>query len=130
MFCSTLRGLTVGSLLVAPKNSRAPCLVFGSSFCGWLPVLEQLGFTPVGVILHTSICLSLVRAWVPSNCRVIVDSAWHLGEPLPLPCSPGLVGFLDWRFSSGVARLMEHAGIRDIWSCRGQRRRVPGWVAS
>ena len=53
-FRSTLRGLTVGSLLLAHDHTLAPCLVFGSSFCGWLPVLEQLGFTPVGIVLHSN----------------------------------------------------------------------------
>ena len=41
-----------------------------------------------------------------------------------------MVGFLDCRFTFGVARLLESVHIRDAFSCGGVRRVVPGWHAS
>ena len=79
-FRSTLRGLTVGSLVVNSDVDKQPCLVFGLSFSGWLPALDQLGFSPIGVILSNASCLSLVNALIPMGCRVIIYDNWQSGD--------------------------------------------------
>ena len=130
VFRPTLRGLTTGSLMVADSSSTSPCLVFGTSFNRWLPVLSQLGFHAVGVVVTDTSCLEAIRLWVSPTCRIFVSPQWTQGFPLPLPTA-GPVGFLDCRFTHGVASLFESAGLHQVLSLGGFRRSLPGWnVAS
>ena len=130
MFRPTLRGLTSGSVAVQDQNSLAPCILFGGASCSWLPVVEQLGYRAVGVLLTSDHGLSYVRACVPAGCRILVCPQWSRLDALPFPGPPGTVAFLDCRFTGLVARLLESVGVRDAITTRGLRRITPGWVSS
>ena len=106
MFRPTLRGLTSGSVAVQDQNSLAPCILFGGASSGWLPVVEQLGYRAVGVLLTSDHGLSYVRACVPAGCRILVCPQWSRLDALPFPGPPGTVAFFGlsvYRFGSSAS---------------------------
>ena len=129
-FRSTLRGLTSGSLPVRSGGPLAPCILLGITSSGWLPVVEQLGFYVVGILVVSDIGLSYVRRCVPVGCRILSTSDWGGLGALPFGALPGTVAFLDCRFTGSVACLLESVDVREAYSCRGIRRAVPGWSTS
>ena len=80
----TLRGLAEG--IVAPAQaSLEPCVVFGGCYPSWLPLLRQMGFTPVLVVLQSRDLLKVVEASVPEQgCAVWVGEQWNVFAAKPV----------------------------------------------
>jgi hypothetical protein len=66
----TLRGLTRGYVKVRSDGKLKPCVVVGSSFPSWLPVLHELGFEAVLVLLRSSDHLARVESFVGDKCVI------------------------------------------------------------
>ena len=56
----------------------------GKHYPVWISAVEQLGFTPVLVILESDNYLSVVERQVPDQCVIIVSPVWSaLGVKVP-----------------------------------------------
>jgi hypothetical protein len=66
----TLRGLTTGFVKVRKDCELKPCAVLGSIFPSWLPVLTELGFDPVLILLRSDAFLEEVETFVGDKCVI------------------------------------------------------------
>jgi hypothetical protein len=72
----TLRGLSQGYVKVCRDWKLKPCVVVGSSFPSWLPVLCELGFEAVLVLLRLSEHLARVESFVGDKCVIWCGADW------------------------------------------------------
>ena len=67
---STLRGLSTGIVKLRGDGVLKPCVVFGGEFSSWLPVLRELGYRAILVILRNDRLLETVEDLVEDKCAV------------------------------------------------------------
>jgi hypothetical protein len=60
----TLQGLTTGTVSVNPTLDLEPVLLWGTDFCSWIGVLQELKFRPVFIVLTCLDSVELVKASV------------------------------------------------------------------
>jgi hypothetical protein len=72
----TLRGLTTGFVKVWKDCELKPCVVLGSIFPSCLPVLTELGFELVLILLRLDACLEEVETFEGDKCVIWCGSDW------------------------------------------------------
>ena len=75
---STLRGLTTGVVKLRGDSELRPCVVFGGQFSSWLPVLRELGYRAILVLLRDECHLEAVEDLVEDKCAVWCGADWSV----------------------------------------------------
>jgi hypothetical protein len=86
----------MGFVKVRKDGELKPCVVLGSTFPSWLPVLRELGFEPVLILLRSDVYLEEVEAFVRDKCVIWCGSDWEaFGTAVPHFSGRDCQGFVD-----------------------------------
>ena len=127
---STLRGLTTGMVKLRGDGALKPCVVFGGEFSSWLPVLRELGYRAVLVILRNDRLLEAVEDLVEDKCAVWCGPDWSVFRAA-MPFfghDRKMMGFVDGRMTGELRTMAEGMGIHTMFGTKGIRRAFPGWT--
>jgi hypothetical protein len=124
----TLRGLMTGFVKVCKDGKLKPCIVFGSAFPSWLPVLRELGVEPVLILLRSDACLEEVEAFVGDKCVILCGSKWKaFGAAVPNFSGRECQGFVDGRVMGEAMSLFTSMSIIRVAGTRRVWRGFQGW---
>jgi hypothetical protein len=127
----TLRGLTRGYVKVRSDGKLKPCVVFGQSFPSWLPVLSELGFEAVLVLLRTDEHLAKVEAFVGDKCVIWCGSDWGaFGATVPDFSGRECCGLVDGRVTGEAMSLFSSMSVRRVVGTKRARRGFSGWSSA
>jgi hypothetical protein len=129
---STLRGLTTGIVKLRSDSDLLPCVVFGEELSSWLPVLGELGYRAILVLLRDEKHLAAVEDLVEDKCAVWCGPDWGVfGEAMPsFGNARSMMGFVEGRVTDELRQMAEGMGIQTLIGTKGARRSFPGWHAS
>ena len=125
---STLRGLTTGIVKLRTDSELKPCVVFGGEFSSWIPVLRELGYRAVLVILRDEKLLATVEDLVDDKCAIWCGPDWTVfGQAMPyFGVGRNMMGLVDGRITAELRDLAEGMGIQTLVGTKGSRRGFPG----
>jgi hypothetical protein len=124
----TLRGLTRGYVKVQSGGKLKPCVVFGQSFPSWLPILSELGFGTVLVLLRTDEDLAKVEAFVGDKCVIRCGSDWvAFGATVPDFSGRECCGLVDGRVTGEAMSLFSSMLVRRVVGTKRARQGFTGW---
>jgi hypothetical protein len=126
---STLRGLTTGIVKLRSDEALLACVVFGGEFSSWLPVLRELGYRAILVLLREGKHLEAVEDLVEDKCAIWCGSDWGVfGAAMPsFEVTRNMMGFVDGRVTDELRRMAEGMGVQTLVGTKGARRTFPGW---
>jgi hypothetical protein len=126
---SRLRGLMTGIVQLRSDEDLLPCVVFGGGFSSWLPVLRELGYRAILVLLREEKYLGAVEDLVEDKCAVWCGPDWGVfGAAMPsfeVICN--MMGFVDGRVTNELRGMAEGMGVQTLVGTKGARRTFPGW---
>jgi hypothetical protein len=127
-----LRGLTTGFVKVRKDCKLKPCVMFGSTFRSWLPVVTELGFEPVLILLRLDACLEeVVETFVGDKCVIWCGSDWEaFGSAVPNFSGRDCQGFVGGRVTGEAMSLFTSMSITQVVSTRRAWRGFAGWKAA
>jgi hypothetical protein len=117
---STLRGLTTGVVKLRSDTELLPCVVFGGEFASWLPVLGELGYRAILVLLQEETHLEAVGDMVDDKCAVWCGPDWGVfGAAMPsFGVARNMMGFVDGRVTDELRRMADGMGIQTLVSTK------------
>jgi hypothetical protein len=127
----TLRGLTVGAVVVGNGNVRHDVCGWGEAFPSWLVCLDSLGLRARRVMICSAQFLECIKAVVDTDCTIMVveDVTSCLGL-LRAKCQNLELMLVDGGPTSAVMELARATHVRTIITTRIGRRIPVGWWAT
>jgi hypothetical protein len=104
-------------------------VVFGGDFSSWLPVLQELGYRAIQVLLHEEKYLGAVEDLVEDKCAIWGGPDWGVfGAAMPsFEVIRNMMGFVDGRVTDELRRMAKGMGVQILVGTKGARRTFPGW---
>jgi hypothetical protein len=124
-----LRGLTTGVVKLRGDTDLRPCVVFGDEYSSWIPVLRELGYRAILVLLRTDKYLAAVEDSVEDNCAIWSGADWSVFQAaMPsFGVHRQMMGFVDGRVTGELRIMSEGMGIQTLVGTKGLRRAFRGW---
>jgi hypothetical protein len=106
-----------------------PCVVFGDEYSSWIPVLRELGYQAILVLLRSDKYLAAVADSVEENCAVWSGADWSVFQAaMPsFGVHRQMMGFVDGRVTGELRIMAEGIGIQTLVDTKGLRRAFRGW---
>jgi hypothetical protein len=103
----------------------------GIIFPSWLPVLTEVGFEPVLILLRSDACLEEVETFVGNKCVIWCGSDWGaFGTAVPNFSGRDCQGFVDGRVTGEAMSLFTSMCVTQVAGTRRARRGFAGWKAT
>jgi hypothetical protein len=124
---STLRGLTTGIVRLRSDEALLPCVVFGGGFSSWLPVLRELGYRAILVLLRDEKHLEAVEDLVEGKCAVWCGLDWGVfGAAMPsFGVTRNMMWFVDGRVTDELRRMSKKWGSKQLLFVKRRIVQVP-----